>query len=143
MFKIFKKRRSGDIIDLTLLEKKGLLKDEALLQPSSDEGNQMSDIQTSTSSLPSSSLDNPQLSTTSNSPDMGFFSAMASSAQPTPILEDSGTQTDQNLDEYQNKDRVNNNTIDYNAPIVCTHTYTRGSKFTGGNAAGCNLRRQS
>ncbi len=80
MFDVFKKKRSGDIIDMTMLQKKGLLKDE---KPSSENKYLSSDTGLENEMKEPIDLgQNSSLnsSTSSTEPAGNFFSTMETSA---------------------------------------------------------------
>ena len=91
MFNPFKKKREGDVIDLTLLQKRGLLKPSSSDKIFSTESIQttspqdsLSQIQALNSPLPQPLQSSEESTSPTSSMDMGFFSAMASSAEPSP-----------------------------------------------------------
>lgn len=102
MFNPFKKKRSGDIIDLTALQKRGLLKDAPEMQEAPQQNPSSFDIPAPHPySLP------PVQPASSEQVDTGFFSAMASSAEPAPSYQEHQPLSPQNSDaNYQNKDKI-------------------------------------
>ncbi|GEM_PF-2225475 len=102
MFNPFKKKRSGDIIDLTALQKRGLLKEYPDVQETSQQN-------TSSFNLPvprPSDSPPPVQPASSEQVDTGFFSAMASSAEPAPSYQDQQLSPQNSDASYQNKDKI-------------------------------------
>ncbi len=103
MFNPFKKKRSGDIIDLTALQKRGLLKEASDVQKTPQQNPSFFDLP---APQPSDSPP-PVQPASSEQVDTGFFSAMASSAEPTPSYQENQPLSSQNSDaNYQNKDKI-------------------------------------
>lgn len=117
MFDLFKKKKSGDVIDFTALQKRGLLKEDAN-QDASYESISPHDTSDLSAPIPSASEQNdyaaPVPSPSADSQvDTGFFSAMASSAEPSPsynaFAPESTTganNAQSSYDSYANKDKI-------------------------------------
>ncbi len=98
MFDLFKKKKSGDVIDYTLLEKKGLLKDE----PHNNQNIQPQYPTTSSYDLPVPTPSPPQdASSPQDQQTTDFFSSMAASAEPSYQTPQSPIDT-----SYEQKDRI-------------------------------------
>lgn len=107
MFDLFKKKKSGDVIDYTLLEKRGLLKEDVQGPESQPFTEQplVSDLPVPTPSQPFQ--ENPSEQQTTQNTD--FFSAMASGAEPPPSyssITPSIQPTEPSEQSYLEKERV-------------------------------------